>query len=186
MPVDISLAFGRSPHSGACRTKTVDSGDVGDIKTIAVNARLHIAAQPSARLMHHFRSRLVKAPQILGDVGRAKIRRSEHEFVRIGDAGQHRKGIIPATIARLDIGVETVTDGEALFLGHRSPPSWAARSVLRHTWRIPACLRTKPVPTPVALITAMIIEPHPGAMPSSRGMVRSRLVTKYVAPCSTA
>ena len=32
--------------------------------------------------------------------------------------------------------------------------------------------------TPVALITALIMDPHPGAMPSSRGMVRSRLVTK--------
>jgi len=40
--------------------------------------------------------------------------------------------------------------------------------------------------TPVAVITARIIDPQPGAMPSSRGIVRSRLVTKYVAPASTA
>ena len=44
--------------------------------------------------------------------------RSEHQLMRIGDAGQHGQGIIAATIAGFDIGIETVTDGEACFLGH--------------------------------------------------------------------
>ena len=73
--------------------------------------------------------------------------RSEHQLMRIGDAGQHGQGIIAATVAGFDIGIEAVADGEACFPWPLVRHHHARQAVgLRRTWRIPACPRTKPVP----------------------------------------